>query len=140
VVTVCAPVGIAPAHGYSDESSEPEEHSKKLNSADGKLVGCTGKPGWCKDKVSDREESPDGREKHEVDAVGRPVYSVWAIISIHNCKVVSMETQEKNPSDVRYAVRPSTMIENRTCTPRRPRTTAGATIFVLGSIFDAGTC
>jgi hypothetical protein len=41
----------------------------------------------------------------------------------------------RSSQHIRYALRPSTMIEKTTCTPRRPRMIAGATI-----LLDTGMC
>jgi hypothetical protein len=123
-----APVAIVPAHRHGNEGCEPKDHGDELNSTDGELVGSAREAGRCEGEVGHSEQSPKGCEQHEVDTVWRPVPTIRAMISVDDCSEVSIDSTKKSNNHSRNAVNPSTMMENKTCTPRRPRTRAGATM------------
>jgi hypothetical protein len=123
-----APVAVVPAHRHRDESCEPKDHGDELNSTDGELVGGTREAGRCESEVGHCEQRPKGREQHEVDTVRRPVPAIRAMVSVDDYLGVSSDSMKRINNHLRNAVNPSTMMENKTCTPRRPRTRAGATM------------
>lgn len=76
---VNAPVRIAPAHRNRNESREPENHGNELDSRDGELVRELREACRNEEKISHCEQCPEGREKHEVDAGGRPAVAIVVV-------------------------------------------------------------
>ena len=67
-----SPPVVTPSSGHCNEGCEPEDHGNKLDSANRKLVGCSGEASWCEDEICDSQEGPDGGEEHEGDARRHP--------------------------------------------------------------------
>jgi hypothetical protein len=136
MVAICTPVIFVPTYCDSDERCKPKDHGKKLDTSNRELVGRTREASWCEDEVRYCKQSPYGCEEHELYRVRRPVPAIWAGVLIDHCDDISTTNYINAENNIRYAVKPSTMMEKRTCTPRRPRTITGGTMIA----FEATGC
>lgn len=65
-----APPVVTPAYSYGNKGREPEEHGEELYRTNSELMRELWEASWCESQVCYGQQCPNGREQHEVHAVG----------------------------------------------------------------------